>query len=85
MKKHSNIRKTANRTAGFVNDKLNTGNVAGVIGMGLMGTSITACLLMAGHRLYCVESNPVKLQTAHHRLLQLLRCSCTGAGHFAVI
>jgi 3-hydroxybutyryl-CoA dehydrogenase len=73
MKKHSNIRKTANRTAGFVDNKLDTGHVAGVIGMGLMGTSITACLLMAGHRLYCVESNPVKLQTARHRLLQLLK------------
>ena len=63
MKKNSNQQKSVNRPAGAV---------AGVVGMGLMGTSITACLLMAGHRLYCVESNPGRLRTARNRLLRLL-------------
>lgn len=41
--------------------------------MGLMGTSITACLLGAGHRVSCVESDPAKLRTAAQRLFRLLR------------
>jgi 3-hydroxybutyryl-CoA dehydrogenase len=41
--------------------------------MGLMGTSIAACLLAAGHRLSCVESDPAKLKTAPKRLLRLLQ------------
>jgi 3-hydroxybutyryl-CoA dehydrogenase len=45
---------------------------AGVVGMGLMGTSIAACLLEAGHPLYCVEVDRVKLQTARRRLRSLL-------------
>jgi 3-hydroxybutyryl-CoA dehydrogenase len=47
--------------------------MVGVVGMGLMGTSISACLLAAGHRLVCIESNPAKLRTAHKRLLALLK------------
>jgi 3-hydroxybutyryl-CoA dehydrogenase len=47
--------------------------VAGVVGMGLMGTSISACLLSAGHRLLCVETNPAKLRTSRRRLLTLLK------------
>lgn len=47
--------------------------VAGVVGMGLMGTSISACLLGAGHRLICVETNPAKLRTSRRRLLKLLK------------
>jgi hypothetical protein len=37
-----------------------------------MGTSIAACLLGAGHRLACVESDPTKLRTAPKRLRELL-------------
>ena len=46
---------------------------AGVVGMGLMGTSIAACLLGAGHRLACVEADPAKLCTAPKRLRELLK------------
>lgn len=46
--------------------------VAGVVGMGLMGTSIAACLLGASHRLTCVEADPAKLRTAPKRLRELL-------------
>lgn len=45
---------------------------AGVVGMGLMGASIAACLLGAGHRLACVEADPGKLRTAPKRLRELL-------------
>jgi 3-hydroxybutyryl-CoA dehydrogenase len=45
---------------------------AGVVGMGLMGTSIAACLLAAGHRLSCVEVDPAKLRTARRRLRSVL-------------
>lgn len=45
---------------------------AGVVGMGLMGTSIAACLVGAGHRLSCIESDPAKLRTAPKRLLNAL-------------
>jgi 3-hydroxybutyryl-CoA dehydrogenase len=41
--------------------------------MGLMGTSIAACLLGAGHRVSCIESDPEKLRTAHKRLLGVLK------------
>ena len=46
---------------------------AGVVGMGLMGTSIAACLLAAGHRIYCIESDPIKLRSARRRLLKILK------------
>lgn len=49
------------------------GGIAGVVGMGLMGTSIGACLLMAGHSLRCIESDPAKLRTARNRLRRELR------------
>jgi 3-hydroxybutyryl-CoA dehydrogenase len=45
---------------------------AGVVGMGLMGTSIAACLLAAGHRLSCIEVDPTKLRTARRRLRSVL-------------
>lgn len=45
---------------------------AGVVGMGLMGTSIAACLLGAGHRLVCVDTDPAKLRSAPKRLRELL-------------
>ncbi len=47
--------------------------MAGVVGMGLMGTSISACLLGAGHLLYCVESDPAKRRTARTRLFNILK------------
>jgi 3-hydroxybutyryl-CoA dehydrogenase len=37
--------------------------------MGLMGTSIAACLLAAGHRIQCVEPKPERRKTARSRLL----------------
>jgi 3-hydroxybutyryl-CoA dehydrogenase len=46
---------------------------AGVVGMGLMGTSIAACLLIAGHRVAAVESDAAKRRTARPRLRALLR------------
>ena len=46
---------------------------AGVIGAGLMGTSIAACLLSAGHRVVAVESNGDRRRTARLRVLGLLR------------
>jgi len=46
---------------------------AGVVGMGLMGTSIAACLLGAGHSVVCVGRNPAHLRSAQKRLLHLLR------------
>lgn len=46
---------------------------AGVVGMGLMGTSIAACLLIAGHSVAAVERDPAKRRTAKNRLLTLLR------------
>ncbi len=53
--------------------RADAGCVAGVVGMGLMGASISACLLAAGHRLSCVETNPVKLRSSRRRLFQLLK------------
>lgn len=52
---------------------------AGVVGMGLMGTSIAACLLAAGHQVLCVEPNAEKFRTAPARLMRLLKdASRTG-------
>lgn len=46
---------------------------AGVIGMGLMGTSIAACLLAAGHPLVAVERDESKRRAAKGKLLLLLK------------
>ena len=46
---------------------------AGVVGMGLMGTSIAACLLIAGHAVAAVDHDAAKRRTARNRLLGLLR------------
>jgi 3-hydroxybutyryl-CoA dehydrogenase len=40
----------------------------GVIGLGLMGCSITTCLLMAGHRVVAVAPIPIDLDTAQPRI-----------------
>lgn len=45
---------------------------AGIVGMGLMGTSIAACLLGSGHSLACIDSDPAKLQSAPKRLWNIL-------------
>lgn len=45
---------------------------AGVVGMGLMGTSIAGCLVLAGHRLVCVDVDQAKTRSAPDRLLELL-------------
>ena len=44
----------------------------GVVGMGLMGSSIAACLLAGGHTVAAVEVDPAKLRKALHRVLSLL-------------
>lgn len=46
---------------------------AGVVGMGLMGTSIAACLLAAGHPVSCIEPKPERRKTARSRLLEHLK------------
>lgn len=46
---------------------------AGVVGMGLMGTSIAACLLIAGNTVATVDQDAAKRRTARNRLLGLLR------------
>jgi 3-hydroxybutyryl-CoA dehydrogenase len=55
--------------------KLKSRPPAGVVGMGLMGTSIAACLVAAGHRVGCVETDSAKVRTAPKRLLRLLEDS----------
>jgi 3-hydroxybutyryl-CoA dehydrogenase len=40
----------------------------GIVGLGLMGTSISACLLMAGHKLVGVAPLPVDMKTAPKRI-----------------
>jgi 3-hydroxybutyryl-CoA dehydrogenase len=68
----SQRRKMAKRTS-RPSPRADLGCEAGVVGMGLMGTSIAACLLAAGHRLSCVESDPAKLKSAPQRLRGLLQ------------
>lgn len=46
---------------------------AGVVGLGLMGTSIAACLLASGNRVRAVETASDKRRTAHRRVFTLLR------------
>ena len=47
----------------------------GVVGLGLMGCSITTCLLMAGHRVVAVAPLPIDVSTAHPRILEHLQKS----------
>jgi len=47
----------------------------GVVGMGLMGTSIAACLLIAGHPVAAVEMDASRRRSARNRLLALLKGS----------
>src|SRR5260221_13135135 len=45
----------------------------GLVGLGLMGCSITACLLMAGHPVMAVAPIPVGLDHAENRIKKHLR------------
>ncbi len=45
---------------------------AGIVGLGLMGTSIATCLLGAGHRVAGVETDTSKRRTAARHVLALL-------------
>ena len=49
--------------------------VVGVVGLGLMGTSITTCLLMAGHQVMAIASLPVDMETAEKRITRHLQKS----------
>ncbi|HTE34513.1 MAG TPA: 3-hydroxyacyl-CoA dehydrogenase family protein [Chryseolinea sp.] len=44
----------------------------GVVGLGLMGCSITTCLLIAGHRVVAIAPIPVDLQFAEKRVTEHL-------------
>ena len=46
---------------------------AGVVGLGLMGTSVATCLLAAGHPVAAVEIDEKKRQSARRRILANLR------------
>jgi 3-hydroxybutyryl-CoA dehydrogenase len=46
---------------------------AGIVGMGLMGSSIAACLLAAGHTVAAVEADPARRRKAPRHVLSLLK------------
>src|SRR6266542_2506037 len=46
---------------------------AGVVGLGLMGTSITTCLLAAGHPMVGIDKDAARRRNARRRVLGLLR------------
>lgn len=48
---------------------------AGIVGIGLMGSSIAACLLAAGHTVVAIEEDPARRERAPRRVLALLRGS----------
>ncbi|MGC2250537.1 MAG: 3-hydroxyacyl-CoA dehydrogenase family protein [Acidobacteriaceae bacterium] len=72
MKNPSKPRKSQRRVATHRAVQPDAHSVVGVVGMGLMGTSISACLLGAGHKICCIDSNSAKLQSAPDRLLRSL-------------
>src|SRR2546426_8098239 len=45
----------------------------GVVGLGLMGTSITTCLLAAGHPVVGIDKDAAKRRNARKHALALLR------------
>lgn len=47
----------------------------GIVGLGLMGCSITTCLLMAGHPVVAVAPLPADLKTAQPRIFEHLKKS----------
>jgi 3-hydroxybutyryl-CoA dehydrogenase len=73
MKNPSKPRKSLRRMPSRSTVQPDARTVVGVVGMGLMGTSISACLLGAGHKICCIDSNPSKLQTAPDRLIASLQ------------
>jgi 3-hydroxyacyl-CoA dehydrogenase len=48
------------------------GGNAGIVGMGLMGSSIAACFLAGGHTVAAVEIDAVKRRKAPHQVFSLL-------------
>lgn len=52
-----------------MNTAIDTGSIKiGIVGLGLMGCSITTCLAMAGHRVIAVAPVPVDLEHAEKRI-----------------
>lgn len=45
----------------------------GVIGLGLMGSSIVTCLLLAGHKVVAIAPMPIDLETGETRVLEDLK------------
>jgi 3-hydroxyacyl-CoA dehydrogenase len=45
---------------------------AGVVGLGLMGTSITTCLLAAGHRVVAIDKDAARRRNLKRRVSVLL-------------
>jgi len=59
-----------------MSQSINTNDLqAGVVGLGLMGCSITACLLLAGHPVVAVAPVPDDLKHAEDRITEHLRKS----------
>jgi 3-hydroxybutyryl-CoA dehydrogenase len=57
-------------------ESINTNEIpAGVVGLGLMGCSITTCLLIAGHPVVAVAPVPADMLTAEGRVTEHLRKS----------
>jgi 3-hydroxybutyryl-CoA dehydrogenase len=56
-----------------MNESIHTASIAvGVVGLGLMGCSITTCLLIAGHPVVAIAPLPVDMQTAEPRIQEHL-------------
>jgi 3-hydroxybutyryl-CoA dehydrogenase len=49
------------------------GTEVGVVGMGMMGSSIAACLLAAGHTVGAVEADAARVKKASRRVFALLK------------
>ena len=59
-----------------MNTAIDTGSIKiGIVGLGLMGCSITTCLAMAGHRVIAVAPVPVDLEHAEKRIQSHLQHS----------
>jgi 3-hydroxybutyryl-CoA dehydrogenase len=60
----------------FMKNKFKTNEIPiGVVGLGLMGCSITTCLLMAGHPVVAVAPLPIDLDNAEKRIRHHLQKS----------
>ncbi len=49
------------------------GDTAGVVGLGLMGTSVATCLLAAGHKVVGVDKDPSRLRSLPRRVQSFLQ------------